>query len=642
MKAKALARRRRVRTGKRLTIPPRRLVAMFLSAVVLTVALCYAAPFFYRVLTTPTYDNALYVHGYKDRLLNYATHETLKTITINGNVEVVASKAGRRLDEIIEIYEDGEQQTFVVALLSGIVSGVGLILIWIQAYAREEKGSSTTIVAICIVGSAVFMNWTNVAYRSIKDREAHLVAQPQVQGNMALLSFAAIQQNVPEMLSNLMNRGTPLDAVDLAGNTYFHHAAEFGRVEMLRILASYPGGELDTSNIDGETPVQLATEGGYGETIEFFLSRGVDSDNADLRGRTLLHRAAVNGDTELLTLLLKYNQGLGVLDEVGNSPMSLIATRLDLDTVSMLLSNGADVNSLVSEEATFFEATLEQVLDNAQHGAGFDAVTEERVYSLIRRMLEMDADPTRKDADGNTPLHHVVQAHDADFKGENILLFEKLTALLIEFGASTSTKNISGTQALPLAHVILHNYDQWLDRAIEANRGELNSITINEKSLFQFVVEKGNAETLTTLLENGLKTKPWEPISIDPIKFLVEKDDLKTASVLLEMSYRGPDSHSGIADGPLHVAARRNSAQMIELLLKHGYDVNAQGSRGNTPLHYAVDTKSTYAILTLIENQADPLIWNSDGDTPMKQARELDNQMVIDVLKRAVDAAEKK
>ncbi|MFP6584325.1 MAG: hypothetical protein VCD00_17450 [Candidatus Hydrogenedentota bacterium] len=95
--------------------------------------------------------------GYKDRLFNYATHETLKSISFEGDAyNVITSKAGRRLDEIIAIYNAGEDQTLMVTLLSGILGGMGLVIIWIQAYPREKKGRSTGIIAILLVGPLYF------------------------------------------------------------------------------------------------------------------------------------------------------------------------------------------------------------------------------------------------------------------------------------------------------------------------------------------------------------------------------------------------------------------------------------------------------------------------------------------------------
>ncbi|MFP6584326.1 MAG: ankyrin repeat domain-containing protein [Candidatus Hydrogenedentota bacterium] len=481
------------------------------------------------------------------------------------------------------------------------------------------------------------MNWTNVSLRSAKDIKAHEIAQPFVQGDMAILSFSSIHQNASELLSSLMNRGAPHDALDLERNSYFHHAAEFGRTKMLVILASYPDVELNSQNELGQTPVQIATEKGYVESVEFFLKRGIDASNEDAEGRTLLHRAAANEDAPMLELLLKYTQGLNELDDNGISPLSLAADRLNLDTITMLLDSDADVNSLVDDASTFFEAALVGILNTAQSKEAFTAEDETRVIDLTRRMLEMDADLTRRNAEGERPLHWVTDAHDTVYDGtDNDSLLSALTALLVEYDAPTSAENDDDVQALPLAHVIRHGYDQWLEQVIDANLASLNSITIEKTTLFQYAVEYGDAKTLAMLFDKGMKTKPWSPKSIDPLKYLIEKNDLATARILLEQGYAKPKESAIPIDGPLHLAARLNLAQMIELLLEFGYDVNVPGSRGNTPLHDAVTTKSTFAILTLVENDADPLIWNSDALTPMQRARDLGNPSVLDVLKRAV------
>ena len=108
----------------------------------------------------------------------------------------------------------------------------------------------------------------------------------------------------------------------------------------------------------------------------------------------------------------------------------------------MLLDNDADVNSLVNDESTFFEAAFAEILRTAQSNEAFSAEDETRVIDLTKRMLEMDVDLSRRNAQGDTPLHWVTDAHDAVYDGlENDLLLTAFTELLLEYEAPAAAEN---------------------------------------------------------------------------------------------------------------------------------------------------------------------------------------------------------
>lgn len=79
------------------------------------------------------------------------------------------------------------------------------------------------------------------------------------------------------------------------------------------------------------------------------------------------------------------------------------------------------------------------------------------------------------------------------------------------------------------------------------------------------------------------------------------------------------DSSGGTA---LHAAMFQKNMEIVELLLQHGYDINAQGaSNGYTPLHDAVWADNAAAVTLLLEKGARIDIRARDGKTAYDKAK---------------------
>jgi len=75
------------------------------------------------------------------------------------------------------------------------------------------------------------------------------------------------------------------------------------------------------------------------------------------------------------------------------------------------------------------------------------------------------------------------------------------------------------------------------------------------------------------------------------------------------------DPHDGYT--PLHVAIRQESAEIAELLLAHGADVNAKDKYGDTPLHTACHGRPIELVRILLKHGADVNAKSTTGHTPL-------------------------
>jgi uncharacterized protein len=107
----------------------------------------------------------------------------------------------------------------------------------------------------------------------------------------------------------------------------------------------------------------------------------------------------------------------------------------------------------------------------------------------------------------------------------------------------------------------------------------------------------------------------------DAIHKAANRGDLEAVREILA-SGTDPDARDSYGGTALHAAMFQDNMEIVQLLIDHGYDVNAQGSsNGYTPLHDAVWAGNLAAAEILIKNGADLSIQNREGQTPAEKAR---------------------
>lgn len=122
--------------------------------------------------------------------------------------------------------------------------------------------------------------------------------------------------------------------------------------------------------------------------------------------------------------------------------------------------------------------------------------------------------------------------------------------------------------------------------------------SITERKLFS-AIKNGDAEHLEALLKNG---------SIDL------------------------DQFHPVMQSPLIFATKRGNSAVVELLIKHGADVNLQNPDGNTALHFAAMNNSSKIISVLRNNHADDEITNRCKETPLNCAARNGNAAAMQEL----------
>lgn len=133
----------------------------------------------------------------------------------------------------------------------------------------------------------------------------------------------------------------------------------------------------------------------------------------------------------------------------------------------------------------------------------------------------------------------------------------------------------------------------------------------NDKKFIDHVKE-GNSDEILSLFGNALGIECTESRA-DLIKLLNERDE------------------SGLA--AIHWAADRGHANILDLLLTHGADVNLiDGDCGQTALHYAVSCGHVESVKILLKHGADRNIRDSDEMTCLDIATEANDTEILKIL----------
>ena len=334
-----------------------------------------------------------------------------------------------------------------------------------------------------------------------------------------------------------------------------------------------------------------------------------------------LFQASRAGDRSAVRALLKNGADLHARDEFGNTPLMTAALCADAALLEILLKAGADVNATNKEGATALmraatfgdkarllvahhsDVKARSVLGNS---ALILAARQQGNMSTVKLLLDQGAEVNATNANGATALMAAVSAEDAE-----------MAKFLIERGADVNAKpNMDGNGFLwgggrtPLMWAAFRG-NEGLVRLLLAHGAKVNDFTLSGSAL-TMAGWAGHAGVAKILLDAGAQVDQRDIIA----------------------NYT-----------PLHWAAssERSNPNLVELLLAHHADANAEGGQPvdnflgvlQTPLMLARKRGETPLVQSLLKAGAQEVPLQVRERTP-KYARQLANAADGAVLAEAV------
>ena len=120
--------------------------------------------------------------------------------------------------------------------------------------------------------------------------------------------------------------------------------------------------------------------------------------NRDRNGRTLLARACATDVVEAEKWLKERPQDIDVPDNAGNAPLQIAALEGDVEVVQLLLDHGCDIHCMNIDKDT-------PLIDAVENGH----------LEVVRMLLKAGLDPRQKNAKGQEPLE-LIPAEDEEFE----------------------------------------------------------------------------------------------------------------------------------------------------------------------------------------------------------------------------------
>lgn len=189
------------------------------------------------------------------------------------------------------------------------------------------------------------------------------------------------------------------------------------RIDMIKLLIDNKA-NINYSDDDGFTPLNIAIESGDMELTKFLITNGANVNSLMQDGVSLIGYAIAQNNMDLLQILIENGANVNYTggDSWANTPLQT-ASRLGLDNVvRILLTRNADINAVDMNGNT------------ALHTAALNSQ-----LSIVKLLLEKNPNLDIQNKVGNTALHLAVISGNIDIVGELVLK-----------GANTRIRNNDG------------------------------------------------------------------------------------------------------------------------------------------------------------------------------------------------------
>ena len=413
-----------------------------------------------------------------------------------------------------------------------------------------------------------------------------------------------------ETVDALLKAGANVSTANALGITPAYAAAENGNAAILRRLLD-AGASVTTVDPSGDTLLMAAVRSGNGDAVSLLLDRGAPVNAVEPQySHTALMWAVRGNDAAIMKLLVAKGATIDAATRVGEKPIVrppgtgggshgvgivrsgvppqgeqqptpggmtalLLASRDGhLDAARLLVEVGADVNLADPNGLT----PLLMALTNGQ-------------VSVAKLLLQHGADPHRSDWWGRQPLWAAVDIRN----------------LAVRSGAPTNENGIDRDAALDVIRLLL-------ERGVDVNArvkefppmrryllplASLEWVDFTGQTAFIRAAQAGDVPVMRLLLEKGADPKittfngTTSLMAAAGVNWVIGETFSESPAVWMQAVQlcldQGVDVNAVNAMGlqAVHGAANRGSDDIIELLAKHGAQLDRADKEGRTPYAWA-------------------------------------------------------
>lgn len=465
-------------------------------------------------------------------------------------------------------------------------------------------------------------------------------------------------------------------------------------LESLRLLLN-----PSTNFTNNEMALNTVCRQGATASVIRLLCTDVDVNACGGFDGSALHAACRMGHIETVAILLQNNADVNQYGGVYGYALQAAAAGGYLPIVAMLLEHEADVDAsgglfgTATHAAAYYGhiAVVRVLLDKGENSTALAASKQAGDENTINTLLQagMDINLTLYDASKNG--------------------CERVVELLLQCGADANTTNTSGLSALYAAcseghdevvqmllkkgadpHPEQATFSCELPLTVAARRSHLNIVKIllihgaqdrlmyTTNSALYEATKGGHIEIVKVLLERNIKVNPYGKVTanqpdpargiqtaqagkfprLSPLYYISETAIADGHAEILELLLQHGVDVNGDSLSPLLITASCGSnVEIVKTLLRYGADVNYAGGFGlnalltaaigchaeivrlllqaganESAIYEAVSRGHEKAVLCLLEAGVDPDIRGGDGQTPLLMAVKNNHGSIVEIL----------
>jgi ankyrin len=432
-----------------------------------------------------------------------------------------------------------------------------------------------------------------------------------------------------EIVAYLLSKGLNANLKTNNGETPLHFAAWGGHVEVIKELIRR-GAKVDATNDNGKTPLDLASEHKHDAASEYLalaLQRIADLKAAVLRldnneidrlvkegayigtkdsnGSTLLHWAAsAAGDPQqqvetMRHLVTRHNMDIFAMDDDGSTLLHTAAVNGKSIVMTYLLEQGIDVNSIDANGYT--------PLHLAAWMGHIDSV---------QFLVEHEANISMKAQDGRT-AHELAMEHDT--------VRDYLAVVQLKWLNAVRTGNIDEINDLiaqdvtipstALHYAVRYNQVVLMDYLLSALKIDVNCKNELSETPLHLAAACGRKEAVECLLRHEAKIDALDKLKRPPLHWAFLSKNVGTITALLDAGANVKVKNTN-GETALHIAACHGFQSAVERCLEQDIaNINNTDEAGYNPLHWAALNGHKEIVDILLKNGADPNIKDNMGRT---------------------------
>ncbi|RDD40279.1 Ankyrin repeat domain-containing protein 27 [Trichoplax sp. H2] len=371
----------------------------------------------------------------------------------------------------------------------------------------------------------------------------------------------ACKRDFPKIVRLLCEKGASMNAVDNDDFTALHFCAENGHEETAKVLLfnEFNGkrASINTSDINGNTPLHIAAKWGYANLVELFVENGASIEARNNNMETALDCSNLSKISQIISL-------------------ARFARKSSKDDVyrSLASSNVASAMPSVSSKQDSDDRRAKQIKQL------FMAIADDDI-EMVRFIFGWSSNTPQKEVvDKKKACHPLCQCSECSQNNKSSSDRSVLT---------TTSTDVKGYTSLHMAAI----YGKSEIAAILLREGGANCNVKTKVELLtplHLACQWNHVNAISILLEHQARINAKNVQGNTPLHLCSANGHIDASLILLSHdAYVNVKNYQG--DTPLHLASRWNHAALANLLLDYGASPTIKNNMQLTPLQCAKDNE---------------------------------------------------